>query len=32
MACNDMSGAGLHADFDYFDYVERDYRIDPSAA
>jgi xylan 1,4-beta-xylosidase len=30
MACNDMSGAGLHADFDYFEYVERDYRIDPA--
>jgi len=25
MACQDMSGAGLHADFDWFDYRERDY-------
>jgi xylan 1,4-beta-xylosidase len=31
MACNDMSGAGLHADFDYFEYVERAYNADPSA-
>jgi len=31
MACQDMSGSGLHADFDYFDYRERAYRIDPTA-
>lgn len=29
MACQDMSGAALHADFDWFDYRERDYRADP---
>ena len=23
MACHDMSGAGKHADFDWFDYTER---------
>jgi len=26
MACQDMSGSGLHADFDYFDYQGRGYR------
>ncbi|PXA91941.1 glycoside hydrolase 43 family protein [Nostoc sp. 3335mG] len=31
MACQDMSGAGLHADFDWFDYRERDYAPDPEA-
>lgn len=25
MACQDLSGAGLHADFDWFDYQERDF-------
>jgi len=25
MACQDMSGAGLHADFDWFTYKERDF-------
>jgi xylan 1,4-beta-xylosidase len=25
MACQDMSGGGLHADFDWFDYRERDF-------
>jgi xylan 1,4-beta-xylosidase len=25
MAAQDMSGAGLHADFDWFEYRERDY-------
>ncbi|NML07481.1 glycoside hydrolase family 43 protein [Sphingomonas sp. G-3-2-10] len=25
MACQDVSGAGLHADFDWFDYRERDF-------
>jgi xylan 1,4-beta-xylosidase len=29
MACNDMAGTARHADFDYFEYVERDYRQDP---
>jgi xylan 1,4-beta-xylosidase len=28
VACNDMSGAGLHADFDWFEYVERNYKAD----
>ena len=28
VACQDMSGAALHADFDYFEYVEREF--DPS--
>ena len=31
VACNDMSGAGLHADFDWFEYVERKYEADPFA-
>ena len=26
MACQDMSGAGLPADFDYFEYREREYQ------
>jgi xylan 1,4-beta-xylosidase len=29
MACQDMSGAGRPADFDWFEYVERPYRADP---
>ncbi|MBS1184302.1 MAG: yagH, partial [Proteobacteria bacterium] len=29
MACQDMSGDRLAADFDFFDYRERDYRVDP---
>jgi xylan 1,4-beta-xylosidase len=29
MACQDMAGTRLHADFDYFEYREREYRIDP---
>ena len=32
MACQDMSGAGDHADFDWFEYVERPYRVDPFGA
>ena len=28
MACQDMSGVGQPADFDYFEYVERDYQAD----
>jgi xylan 1,4-beta-xylosidase len=31
MACQDMSGSGLAADFDYFEYRERSYRADPCA-
>lgn len=31
MACQDMSGEGRHADFDYFEYREREYRADPFA-
>ncbi len=31
VACNDMSGAGRHADFDWFEYVERKYKADPFA-
>jgi xylan 1,4-beta-xylosidase len=30
MACQDMSGAGLHADFDWFDYRERAFAVDPA--
>jgi xylan 1,4-beta-xylosidase len=26
MACHDMAGTGRHADFDWFEYVERQYR------
>jgi xylan 1,4-beta-xylosidase len=29
MACQDMSGSGKAADFDWFEYRERDYRADP---
>ena len=29
MACQDMSGDGCPADFDWFEYVERPYRVDP---
>ena len=29
MACQDMAGTGMPADFDYFEYQERDYRPDP---
>jgi len=28
MACQDLAGTARHADFDYFEYVERDYRAD----
>lgn len=31
MACQDMSGSGLPADFDFFEYRERAYRADPRA-
>lgn len=30
MACQDMAGTGLPADFDWFDYRERPYRVDPT--
>jgi xylan 1,4-beta-xylosidase len=30
MACQDTSGAGLHADFDWFAYRGRDYAADPA--
>ena len=26
MFCQDISGQGRHADFDYFEYIERDYK------
>jgi xylan 1,4-beta-xylosidase len=29
MACQDMAGSALHADFDYFEYRERPYCINP---
>ena len=29
MACQDMSGAGLPADFDWFEYREREFVADP---
>jgi hypothetical protein len=28
MACQDISGSGCPADFDWFEYVERPYRAD----
>lgn len=31
VACQDMSGSRLHADFDYFEYLERPFCIDPKA-
>ncbi|MCH1928443.1 hypothetical protein L6232_26980, partial [Shewanella sp. C31] len=31
VCCQDTSGAGLPADFAWFDYAERDYRADPTA-
>ena len=30
MACHDTSGATLHADFDWFEYRERAFAVDPS--
>ncbi|AUN32399.1 glycoside hydrolase family 43 protein [Niveispirillum cyanobacteriorum] len=30
MACQDMAGTGHPADFDWFDYIERDYLLDPA--
>jgi xylan 1,4-beta-xylosidase len=29
MACQDMAGTAMPADFDFFEYVERDYRSNP---
>jgi xylan 1,4-beta-xylosidase len=29
MACQDMAGTALAADFDFFEYRERDYRVNP---
>jgi xylan 1,4-beta-xylosidase len=29
MACQDMAGTALPADFDYFDYQEREYCVSP---
>jgi xylan 1,4-beta-xylosidase len=31
MACHDMAGTGMPADFDYFEYVERPYLADATA-
>ena len=31
MACQDMAGTGLHADFDWFSYRERGFLADPFA-
>jgi len=30
MACQDLSGSAMPADFDWFEYVEREYVIDVS--
>jgi xylan 1,4-beta-xylosidase len=32
MACQDMSGTSKHADFDFFEYHERNFRVNPSSA
>jgi xylan 1,4-beta-xylosidase len=32
VACQDMAGTALHADFDYFEYRERAYSVNPTAA
>ena len=32
MACQDMSGTSKHADFDFFEYRERNFRVNPSSA
>ena len=29
LACSDLSGTNHHADFDYFEYKERDYKVNP---
>ncbi len=32
VSCSDMSGTAKHADFDYFEYKERDYKVNPFSA
>jgi xylan 1,4-beta-xylosidase len=32
VACQDMSGASKHADFDFFEYHERTFRVNPCSA
>jgi xylan 1,4-beta-xylosidase len=32
MACQDMAGTLSHADFDFFEYRERPYRVNPFGA
>jgi xylan 1,4-beta-xylosidase len=32
VACQDTAGSTLHADFDWFEYVERDYLADATSA
>jgi len=32
MACQDMTGTSSHADFDFFEYQERPYRVNPFGA
>jgi xylan 1,4-beta-xylosidase len=32
MACQDMAGTSSHADFDFFEYQERPYRVNPFGA
>jgi xylan 1,4-beta-xylosidase len=32
VACQDMAGTALHADFDWFEYRERGYLVDPRKA
>jgi xylan 1,4-beta-xylosidase len=31
MCCQDTAGTARPADFDFFEYVERDYRVDPTS-
>ncbi len=31
MCCQDTAGTGLHADFDWFEYAEREFQADPRA-
>jgi xylan 1,4-beta-xylosidase len=31
MACQDLAGTAMPADFDYFEYREREYVVDPRA-
>ncbi len=32
MACQDLAGTGKPADFDFFEYCEREFRVDPTSA